>query len=147
MARAEAERPAIADYYFAAKLSCRADRKEPMAAWLLVQHADHDVTFQRECLRLLEAAVRLGEASRQHLAFLTDRALVNQGKCQVYGTQFRVEGPHPIEDEADLGTRRLRMGLTAFEQYKREMLHANAQEQPDVEPLYRPLRQNRAQTG
>jgi len=33
------------------------------AAWLLVQHADHDPAFQRECLDLLEKAVQRGEAS------------------------------------------------------------------------------------
>src|SRR5437870_3812643 len=32
------------------------------AAWLLVQHADHDPAFQRRCLELLEEAVTRGEA-------------------------------------------------------------------------------------
>src|ERR1700745_1954231 len=42
------------------------------AAWLLVQHADADPAFQRECLGLLAAAVDEGEAHRPHPALLTD---------------------------------------------------------------------------
>src|SRR5574341_1145007 len=32
------------------------------AAWLLVQHADHDRDFQKKCHRLLEAAVKSSDA-------------------------------------------------------------------------------------
>ena len=46
------------------------------AAWLLVQHADADPAFQRECVGLLTAAVGQGEARLSQLALLTDRVLV-----------------------------------------------------------------------
>ena len=59
------------------------------AAWLLVQHADADPAFQRDCLGLLTSAVGQGEARRSHLALLTDRVLVAEGQPQEYGTQLR----------------------------------------------------------
>ena len=36
------------------------------AAWLIVQHADHDVDFQERALALVASAVQRGEAPRAH---------------------------------------------------------------------------------
>jgi hypothetical protein len=95
------------------------------AAWLLVQHADHDRAFQRECLILLERAIKAGEASPTDLAYLTDRLLVAEGKPQLYGTQFQTAGgapaPHPIADEADVDRRRAEVGLGPLEAYREEI--------------------------
>jgi hypothetical protein len=92
------------------------------AAWLLAQHADADVAFQRRCLELLEAAVAEGEASRSHLAYLTDRVLVNEGRPQRFGTQFTQVGesfePRPIEDEERVDERRLDAGLPPLSPYR-----------------------------
>jgi len=91
------------------------------AAWLLVQHADHDLPFQKECLVLLRSAVNKGEATGQQLAYLTDRVLVGEKKKQVYGTQFRmVNGklePCPIEDETNVDKRRKESGLSSLADY------------------------------
>lgn len=57
-------------------------------AWLLVQHADHDINFQERCLKLIKEAVKKGEAKKFHFAYLKDRILVNKKRRQVYGTQF-----------------------------------------------------------
>jgi hypothetical protein len=46
------------------------------AAWLLVQHADHDPAFQRACLELLGQAVQAGEADARQHAYLTDRCVL-----------------------------------------------------------------------
>jgi hypothetical protein len=85
------------------------------AAWLLVQHADHDRPFQKRCLGLLKEAVRRGEASGEELAYLTDRILVGENSKQLYGTQLRqVDGkyrPFAIEDEAHVDRRRREVGL------------------------------------
>jgi hypothetical protein len=54
--------------------------KRGQAAWLLVQHADHDPAFQRVCLELLGGAVRAGEADVRHHAYLTDRVLLAEGR-------------------------------------------------------------------
>lgn len=93
------------------------------AAWLLIQHADHDVTFQQKCLTLLRRAVRAGEAKKSHLAHLVDRVLIHNNKRQLYGTQFRRSPtgtfePFPIASRHELARRRRRMGLTPFRKYK-----------------------------
>lgn len=95
------------------------------AAWLLVQHADLDVAFQRQCLPLLEKSVAAGEGEARDLAYLTDRVLVAEGKPQRYGTQFHmVEGklvPRPIEDEAQVDARRAAVGLGTLAEYNAQM--------------------------
>jgi hypothetical protein len=95
------------------------------AAWLLVQHADLDPAFQKECLVLLEKAVAAGEAAGEDLAYLTDRVLVAEGKPQRYGTQFHmVDGqlvPRPLEDEAQVDARREAVGLGTMAEYAAQM--------------------------
>jgi hypothetical protein len=95
------------------------------AAWLLVQHADLDPAFQKQCLPLLEKTVAAGEGSAKDLAYLTDRVLVAEGKPQRYGTQFHnVEGklvPRPIEDEANVDARRAAVGLGTMAEYTEQM--------------------------
>jgi len=96
------------------------------AAWLLVQHADYDLAFQKKCLHLLEEAVRQGQADKTNLAYLTDRVLVHEGKKQIYGTQFYSSesgkfGPRPIKDRPRLNKRRKSAGLEPFRQYERTM--------------------------
>jgi hypothetical protein len=93
------------------------------AAWLLVQHADRDRELQKRCLKLLEKAVKAGEASGVDLAYLTDRVLVAENKKQLYGTQFRVKDgklePSPIEDEANVDRRRKEVGLPSLAEYRK----------------------------
>src|SRR5262249_37440694 len=93
------------------------------AAWLLVQHADHDRPFQKRCLDLLTEAVRKGEAPGQDPAYITDRVRVGENKKQIYGTQFQqVDGKmehFPIEDEANVDKRRREVGLTSLAEYRK----------------------------
>jgi hypothetical protein len=90
-------------------------------AWLIVQHADADLPFQKKCLELLKAAVKKGDASGIDLAYLTDRVLSGEGKKQLYGTQLIiVDGkfaPKPVEDEKNLDQRRKELGLEPMAQY------------------------------
>jgi len=94
------------------------------AAWLLVQHADANPLFQRECLDLM-ASARSGVVDPVDLAYLTDRVRVNEGREQLYGTQFwTVDGdlvPRPIEDEAGLDARRAETGLISMQEYTKRM--------------------------
>jgi hypothetical protein len=83
------------------------------AAWLLIQHADHDREFQKQCHRLLEAAVKSGEAQAQHLAYLTDRICVGDGVPQIYGTQLE----YPIADQEHVDERRAAMELDSLADY------------------------------
>ncbi|MCP3058380.1 hypothetical protein LXT21_06330 [Myxococcus sp. K38C18041901] len=97
-------------------------KKASFAAWLLVQHADKDVAFQEQVLPMLEQAVARGEGSKQNLAYLTDRVLVNTGKPQRYGTQMEeVNGqmePRNLEDPANVDARRAAVGLGTMAEYK-----------------------------
>ncbi len=94
------------------------------AAWVLVQHSG-DLAFQKRCLALLTEAAGRGDAAWRHVAYLTDRVRVGEGKPQVYGTQFKPEGgrmvPFPIEDEANVNARRREVGLPTLEEYRQQM--------------------------
>lgn len=96
------------------------------AAWLLVQHADHNLNFQKKCLRLLKKAVDENEAEKKHLAYLTDRVLIHQNKKQLFGTQFRgnKDGKFtsfPIKDAEKIDLRRKEMGLESLLKCKKKM--------------------------
>lgn len=84
------------------------------AAWLVAQHADDDVSFQRQCLALLEQAYRRGDVPGRHLAYLTDRVRVNERRPQVYGTQ----GSPSYDDvtRAAVNARRKQLGLPSMEE-------------------------------
>lgn len=77
------------------------------AAWLLVQHADSDVAFQRQVLGGIEPMVQRGEISAHDFALLTDRVLVNSGELQRYGSQLLAVGgrwqakPMELPDQVD----------------------------------------------
>jgi hypothetical protein len=90
------------------------------AAWLLVQHADADPKFQRQCLDLM-AKLPKDEVSQSNFAYLTDRVLLAEGKKQIYGSQFTfAEGkwqPRPLEDEANVDKRRTEAGLPPLAEY------------------------------
>ncbi len=93
-------------------------------AWLLAQHADHDVAFQKRALKLMRALPD-AEVLKRNVAYLEDRVLVAEGKPQLYGTQFMGSGadlqPQPIADEAELDNRRKAVGLEPFAEYEAKM--------------------------
>jgi hypothetical protein len=93
-------------------------------AWLIAQHADHDVGFQKACLALMKK-LPAKEVSPRNIAYLEDRVLVAEHKPQLYGTQFAGTGPDTkplaIEDEAHVEERRQQMGLETLEEYTRLM--------------------------
>lgn len=62
------------------------------AAWLIVQHADLDVEFQREMRALLDPIAAEGDMRASSYAMLTDRVAVNSGEPQRYGSQGRCVG-------------------------------------------------------
>jgi hypothetical protein len=93
-------------------------------AWLIVQHADHDRVFQKECLRILRRLPK-SDISMHNIAYLEDRLLVAEQKPQVYGTQFQGTGkdlkPQPIRDEAHVDQRRKAVGLNSIVEYSKTM--------------------------
>ena len=86
------------------------------AAWLVVQHAIGDPPLQRRCLALLGPAVEAGEVPAVQAAMLEDRIRTQEGRGQLYGTQFDwdAEGRMsalPIDDAAHVDDRRHAIGL------------------------------------
>ena len=95
-------------------------------AWLVIQHADHDVEFQRRCLLEMRSLPE-GDIRKENIAYLEDRVRVHEGRPQLYGTQFYrdengVFGPRPIEDGENLERRREEMEMIPFSEYERSML-------------------------
>ncbi|HWO26417.1 MAG TPA: DUF6624 domain-containing protein [Kofleriaceae bacterium] len=99
-------------------------------AWLLVQHADKDRAFQKQCLALLETAYKAGEARERDYAYLYDRVAVAEDKPQRYGTQFKDGKPQPIEDEANVDARRKAIGLNTMAEYAKDMERMYGKQQP-----------------
>ncbi len=96
------------------------------AAWILVQHADADLAFQKDCLAKLEAAVAAGDADPDDHAYLFDRIAVAENRPQRFGTQFGGDGePLPIEDEANVDVRRAAVGMITLAEYREAMREMN----------------------
>jgi hypothetical protein len=96
-------------------------------AWLLVQHADHDIEFQKDVLSRLESLYPKGETSSKNFAYLYDRVAINDKRPQRYGTQGCIENRrwilHPTEDLENLDTRRKIVGLSPYKDYLCEINH------------------------
>ncbi|MBH1938495.1 hypothetical protein I5Q34_30275 [Streptomyces sp. AV19] len=93
------------------------------AAWLIAQHADHQLHVQRRAVELMTAAVESGAASVRDLAFLTDRTLTNEGREQIYGTQIAgvdADGgpvPWPCREPDRVDALRAGVGIEPFAAY------------------------------
>jgi hypothetical protein len=86
------------------------------AAWRIAQWAIEDVGLQRRCLEMLEVAVACNDADPVHLAYLSDRVRMNDGRDQLHGSQFVLSDsgdlqPWPVDDVAAVDARRARLGL------------------------------------
>ncbi|MBU6389582.1 hypothetical protein KGQ71_03630 [Patescibacteria group bacterium] len=102
----------------------QATESELRAIWLITQHADHDVKFQKLVLRLIKPLIRDKSKAKEHYAYLQDRVLVNEGKPQLFGTQFTQDKhgkpiPHKIRDPQYLDARRREFGLQPFAEYEK----------------------------
>ncbi|MBS1585098.1 MAG: hypothetical protein JSS82_06075 [Bacteroidetes bacterium] len=90
------------------------------AVFLLCQHADKDVPFQKRVLEMMKKLNSTGDVNKEHLAYLTDRIMVAEKGQQLYGTQFK-EGNtlYPIMDSANVDKRRAEMGLGTIADYRK----------------------------
>ena len=103
------------------------------AAWVIAQHADFDVDMQFRFLRLIEAAVEVGQADVTEMAYLWDRVAVNRDLPQRYGSQIRCRQGEPapatpIEDADEVDVRRAEVGMSSLEVYYEELAMMCAQE-------------------
>lgn len=86
------------------------------AAFLIAQHSDNDITFQKLCLSLMEKELRNGNVTMSSYVMLLDRYLINIGKSQIFGTQVyyneanqrfepkELKYPEEVEELRDLYT-------------------------------------------
>jgi hypothetical protein len=92
--------------------------KGAQAAWIIVQHSDHDYTFQKDCFELMTRSWEENHknVNRAYIATLEDRININAGKPQRFGTQWdRDESGklylQPIKDETKMKRLRKEYGL------------------------------------
>lgn len=95
--------------------------KASQSAWLVAQHSDHDLEFQKRALEIMKALPD-NAVKKSNIAYLEDRVLVNSQKLQIYGTQTTrneqgVIVPRPIQDQEQVNERRKSMGLEPLEEY------------------------------
>ena len=91
------------------------------AAWLVIQHSIGQPNFMKKAAILLEEAVHKNKANPKHLAYLTDRIAVFEGKPQHYGTQFDwdkngIMNPNQYDDRSKVNQRRKALGLNTLEE-------------------------------
>jgi len=115
--------------------------------FLAIQHAD-DLIVQEKYLPLLTDAVKNGNAEPWHLAFLTDRILMNRGEKQIYGTQIiKSNNPEnsyvvPLQDLDNVDVLRASIGLDSLKEYLEEegiewSLEKYKEDLPRIEQLYK----------
>jgi len=89
--------------------------------WLLVQHQDDHLEFQKRVLALTRRATDTGEASKVDYAYLYDRVTTNEGKPQHWGTQTTCKNGKPVldpvDDPAGLEQRRSELQLMPLDKY------------------------------
>jgi hypothetical protein len=91
------------------------------AAWLLAQHSDHDLPFQREALALMTAALPSDVDPADH-AYLADRVARAEGRLQEFGSQleYRDDGELVVQATRDpdgLDERRAAVRLAPIAEY------------------------------
>ena len=103
-------------------------RKASHAAWLLAQHADLDVRFQKKVLAVIKKAYRQNnkDIAKKNIAYLTDRVAVNEKRKQSFGTQFYLDRKenyslYPVRDMKGIEKRREEYGLPPLKKYIESM--------------------------
>lgn len=91
--------------------------------WLVVQHSDGDIIFQRSALAQMEKIKSSGELNLDNYAFLYDRVQCNLNFKQVYGTQViwsgngTANGFRAVIREDSVDERRKLLGLSSMKIY------------------------------
>ncbi len=91
-------------------------------ASLIINHATYEIRSQY--FPMLERAFKQGEAQPLRYAKMRDRLLVENGKKQLFGTQWKFQNstrvPHPIEEPEYVDKRRAEIGLGPLDAYLKE---------------------------
>lgn len=95
--------------------------------WIPIQHADNDVEFQKNMLRVLKKESEKNNAPKNEYAMLEDRVAINTNQKQRFGTQvtYNEEGQaipkNGLTDSANIDKLRKEYGLPAFKDYYNQM--------------------------
>lgn len=105
-------------------------------AWSIVQHADFDLKYQKLVLNVLKKATE-GQIMMSEIPHLTDRILLNEGKKQLYGTQYEIDKqgniiPRPIESLNTVDDRRKEYGLIPFNEYLANLKKSFAKKKEEI---------------
>ncbi|CAM3340345.1 DUF6624 domain-containing protein [Empedobacter stercoris] len=103
------------------------DKRTSGNFWIIVQHADNDIDFQKEVLKKMKREIRKNNAMKSQYAMLEDRVNVNLNKKQRFGSQvtYNENGQAiPINgliDSTNIENIRKEYELPTFKQYYNEM--------------------------
>jgi hypothetical protein len=121
-----ADLKALLDIYYWFKIS-EFGAQTDNQAWLIVQHADLQIDFQKMVLARLATLYKTNETKPSNYAYLFDRIASSSNDPskrvpQRYGTQGSCTGPGtwvpwPSEDEVHLDSRRAEVGLGTESDY------------------------------
>jgi len=93
------------------------------AAWLIAQHGGRE--FLHKVLPLMKKAAESGELPPASYALSEDRTRIQDGKKQVYGSQFNTRDgkcePLPIEDPEHVDERRRSVKLDTLAEYTEQL--------------------------
>jgi hypothetical protein len=93
------------------------------ASFLIAQHADNNLDFQKKCLALLQVELFKGNVYPPNYALLYDRVMVNSNKAQLFGSQVELdETSNKFKPKKTVSTElvnayRLYFGLDTIESY------------------------------
>ena len=90
--------------------------------WLLVQHSDKTVNFQKRVLEKLKIEVDKKNANPSNYALLYDRIKINTNERQLYATQVKYNKlgqatPKSLEDSINIDVRRKQYKLIPLKEY------------------------------
>ncbi len=95
--------------------------------WVMVQHSDHNLDFQKKVLKKMKIEVDQKNALSSNYGLLVDRVKINSGEKQIYGTQITYNlktGQAYCKNLADslhVNKRRASIGLKPLEEYLNSM--------------------------
>lgn len=94
------------------------NQNQMMAIWRGIQHTNKK--YRKKYFPLIEEAVNRGDLPKEQYALMKDRILVDEGKPQLYGTQYKGNGQMFKLDSPDqVNERRKEMGMKPLENFSK----------------------------
>ncbi len=87
------------------------------AVWLVLQHADGE--YREKYFPLIVQAVDRGDLSKQNLALMKDRMLMDAGQPQLYGSQIKDGKLYELASPDSVDVWRKAMGMEPLKDYLR----------------------------